>query len=124
MTIEELCRRSYDNAVSKGWHERPRSLGEVTALFHSEVSEALECHRDPDHQPGETWFSAGSKPEGVVVELADLLIRIADASVELSLPVANCLYNTTIPMLGYGAKDVIEYNYAGANETRLCRASS
>jgi len=41
MTIEELCKRSHDIAVSKGWHEQERSFGEVVALFHSEVSEAL-----------------------------------------------------------------------------------
>lgn len=88
MTIEELCRRSYDVAVAKGWHEQKRSFGEATALFHSEVSEALECYRDPNHQPDDIWFSDGGKPEGFVIELADLLIRIGDTVVDMDIPMA------------------------------------
>jgi hypothetical protein len=110
MTIEELCKRSYDIAVSKGWHEQKRSLGEAVALFHSEVSETLECFRDPSHQPGDMWHSEGGKPEGMVFELADLLIRIADTSVDMALPVAKCLLNTTVGMLGYGHTESMLYN--------------
>ena len=97
MTIEELCRRSYDTAVAKGWHEEPRSLGEAIALFHSEVSEALECWRDPIHKLDEIWHVDG-KPEGFVIELADLLIRIADTAEDMKLHFS-C---TPISMLGEG----------------------
>ena len=110
MTIEELCRRSYDIAVSKGWHEQKRSLGEAIALFHSEVSEVLECFRDPSRQPGDTWYSEGGKPEGMVFELADLLIRIGDTALDMDLPIIGCLHNTTIGMLGYGCNDALSYN--------------
>ena len=95
MTIEELCRRSHDVAVAHGWHEQKRSFGEAIALFHSEVSEALECYRDPDHQPGDIWLSDSGKPEGFVVELADLLIRIGDTVVDMD-----------IPMIAYMFKDL------------------
>ena len=97
MTIEELCRRSYDIAVSKGWHEQKRSLGEAIALFHSEVSEALECFRNPSHQPGDIWHSEGGKPEGMVFELADLLIRIGDTAEDMEIPVDVKLVNHTVP---------------------------
>jgi hypothetical protein len=110
MTIEELCKRSYDMAVAKGWHEQKRSFGEAISLFHSEVSEALECYRDPSHPMGETWHSESGKPEGMVVELADLLIRIADTAIDMSLPVANCLHNTTVGMLGFGSIKFLAYN--------------
>lgn len=41
---------------------------------HSELSEALEAHRD--RQPN--VYVIDGKPEGVAVELADCLIRILD----------------------------------------------
>lgn len=102
MTIEELCRRSHDIAVAKGWHEQGRSLGETVALFHSEVSEALECFRDPSHQPGDAWHSEGGKPEGMVFELADLLIRIGDTAKDMEIPVDVKLVNHTVADLGMG----------------------
>ena len=108
MTIEELCKRSYDIAVSKGWHEQKRSLGEAIALMHSEVSEAVECFRDPLHQPGDTWYSEGGKPEGMVYELADLLIRIADTSVDLKIPVSEKMVNSKVSDFGVGFGGVPE----------------
>ena len=105
MTIEELCERSYKTAVDKGWHQEPQSFGEVTALFHSEVSEALEIWRDPARTIAEAWESEGGKPEGFVIELADLLIRIGDTCVEMGFPLARVVSNTTVAMLGYGMED-------------------
>lgn len=99
MTIEELCKRSYDTAVTKGWHKEPRSLGEVIALFHSEVSEALECWRDPIHKLDEIWHVDG-KPEGFVIELADLLIRIGDTNVDMGLSVSEFMRDPRIIGLG------------------------
>ena len=108
MTIEELCDRSYKTAVDKGWHDEPRSMGEVTSLFHSEVSEALEIWRDPSRTIDELWESESGKPEGFVVELADLLIRIGDTCVEMKFPLAKLLSNTTISMLGYGMEEMVK----------------
>jgi|SRR5271157_53131 len=108
MTIEELCERSYKAAMDKGWHTEPRSMGEVTALFHSEVSEALEIWRDPSRKIDEAWESEGGKPEGFVIELADLLIRIGDTCVEMGFPLAMGLSNTTVSMLGYGKEEMVK----------------
>lgn len=77
MTIEELCKRSYDTAVAKGWHEEPRSLGDVITLMHSEVSEALECWRDSSHKLEDVWVSEGGKPEiklRIACNLADAMV--------------------------------------------------
>jgi hypothetical protein len=101
MNIEELCERSYKTAVDKGWHTEPRSFGEVTALFHSEVSEALEIWRDPSRKLDEVWESEDGKPEGFVIEISDLLIRVADTCVEMKFPLAVELGNMPVSELGH-----------------------
>jgi len=46
MTIETLVGESNQTAKSKGWWDDPdRNIGEILALIHSEVSEALEVYR-------------------------------------------------------------------------------
>ena len=47
--FEVASRAIYLNNVEKGWWEDPsRNFGELMALIHSEVSEALEAYRDGD----------------------------------------------------------------------------
>lgn len=76
VSLRELQRLAYENAIAKGWHETPRSDGEMICLMHSELSEALEELRNGRH-PAEIYRN-GEKPEGVPIELADVVIRIFD----------------------------------------------
>ena len=72
-------------AVDKGWWEGERSAVECWVNFHAEVSEAWEEYRCGRMA---TWYAADAasvlrsggvpKPEGFWVEIADLMIRVAD----------------------------------------------
>jgi NTP pyrophosphatase (non-canonical NTP hydrolase) len=64
--LNELIDECHKTARSKGWWESERNDGELIALMHSELSEALEAMR-----------AHGSK-DNVAEELADCCIRIFD----------------------------------------------
>jgi hypothetical protein len=51
--INELAQKAHQNQVSKGFVEdgKPRNFGEIIALIHSELSEALEGHREGVKNP-------------------------------------------------------------------------
>lgn len=95
MTISELVKRAHETATDKGWYDEPKTFGELIALCHSELSEALEEFRDgcsPKHSgvqcqadererdicSGNCRFCEMHKPVGIPIELADVVIRIAD----------------------------------------------
>ncbi len=78
MTIDELVFESHQTAVDKGWWDEKRNLGELIALMHSELSEALEEYRKKNEEDWHLQYDEKGKPVGFVVELADVVIRIAD----------------------------------------------
>ncbi len=75
MTIKELIKQASNQAVKSGFVAK--DIPTCLALIHSEVSEALEALRESDdlHM---TRTGSNQKPDGFVVELADVVIRIAD----------------------------------------------
>ncbi len=67
MTLKELCKYSHKIAIKKGFWDEDRNNGELIALMHSELSEALEALRQKD-----------KSKNNVGEELADCCIRIFD----------------------------------------------
>lgn len=71
MLLEECSRIEREHGFGR------QSIGEDIALMHSELSEALEEHRN-GHSPRELYYNPEkpTKPEGIPAELADVIIRI------------------------------------------------
>jgi NTP pyrophosphatase (non-canonical NTP hydrolase) len=65
MNIRECAEKAHRIAVDRGWWETHRPVPELLCLVHSEVSEALEAHRN------------GDEPR-YAEELADIVIRVMD----------------------------------------------
>lgn len=101
-TITQWQTDAYENSKAHGWWEGVTLDVNTTlaklALIHSEVSEALEGVRvgAPEYE------EVKGKPEGVGIELADVLIRIFDLAEAKGYDLEKCLaikhaYNVSRP---------------------------
>lgn len=95
-SVTELSKISNQIAHEKGWWDTPRSKAAISLLVQTEISEIIEEYRK-NHEVNEVWYEKtyskegveyttvgekGDKPCGIPIELADVVIRIADYSAE------------------------------------------
>jgi NTP pyrophosphatase (non-canonical NTP hydrolase) len=131
-TFDFLMEEIHTWAKEKGWWDvyrgtsnekvydpSLRSFGDQMANFHAELSEAWEEYRksgyskdmmiySEDTQPEQVYNGldavreSGLKPEGLAVELADLIIRLMDTCGAYNIPIVEALilkmeYNANRP---------------------------
>lgn len=96
LIINDFIMDVHLNAIQHGWYETHRSFGEIISLMHSELSEAFEFERNKNnpcwlegridykhHYSGGGYVGTqpseiSNKPDGLLVELADVVLRVFD----------------------------------------------
>jgi NTP pyrophosphatase (non-canonical NTP hydrolase) len=91
--LNELAKQIHDNNIKKGFYEKEKNIGEMLALIHEEVSEALRSDRVDSYctlDSNQINAMYGFKDEAFLdnyigfikgtfeEEMADIIIRVLD----------------------------------------------
>ena len=126
MLTNEKIAAIHANAVAHGFWEpgEEPTFGEYCAFIHEEISEAFSAWRNGE--PDE--YVKDGKPEGVWVEMADVVIRCADAMAawgytfvapDIQFVPANRTFAELITVLHSIVSDMINFESESLIERRL-----
>lgn len=105
MHIRDLQAEVHEIAKSKGFWDKERNIGEMIALCHEELSEALREIRE-GNDPREIYsvgefkipeeinneiYETPAKPAGFPIELADVIIRVLDLAGGLGIDIEEAI---------------------------------
>lgn len=104
-SLNTLVESVHGNAKAHGWWENKREFGTLLMLCVTELSEAFEEYRT--NKP--PIYYAEGKPEGIAIELIDVVLRIMDIFGHEGWDFQNALeikheYNVTRPYKHGGKK--------------------
>lgn len=103
MTVAEYVKKVGENAERHGFRTANTEPNDNLVLIHCEVSEIVEELRK-GKEPTEIYYNKQGKPEGVPIELADVVIRCMDFADQYNIDLESAInekmqYNATRPYL-------------------------
>ena len=81
-----LAEMAHQNMVRHGFWEEDRTIGDLTALLHSECTEFLEAYRDGNPASDKIPHFTSAEEE-----LADIVLRVMDTAAARNLDVGNAI---------------------------------
>jgi len=94
-SIAAIARDIHSTACEKGWWDqddlKSRNFGEIMMLIVTEAAECYEHYRN-GQDINEVFYGKDDKPDGVPIEMADIIIRVLDACEAFSIDIERALY--------------------------------
>lgn len=103
--LNYLKRDIHKTACEKGWWDeadlKSRNFGEIMMLIVTEASECYEHYRN-GQDINEVFYGKNDKPDGVPIEMADIIIRVPDACAAFDIDIDRAMsikmaFNETRP---------------------------